>query len=355
MRFVVSALLALSVLLPSARAQRRAPAAANALTVQFIDVEGGQATLFSAPGAESLLVDTGWDANNGRDADRIAAAAHNVGLQRIDYVLITHFHADHVGGLRQLMQRIPVGAVLDHGPNRELDKGKVEALYSGYQSLLASSHLKHITLHPGERLPVRGLDGVVLSGDGRTLEKPLPGAGERNPFCPAEPLAADTTENSRSLGFLLTYGRFRLLDLGDLTRDKEQQLMCPVDRVGKVDVLVVSHHGWNQSSSQALVYAVSPVVAIMDNGATKGGSTEVLDIVRHSPGLQALYQLHYSEEGGEAHNTQAPLIANPHGPDAGHSLVLTVHSNGSFQVLNTRTGHAQPYQSASHPGVAAGR
>ena len=237
-------------------------------------MEGGQATLFVTPTKESLLVDTGWDDNNGRDADRIVAAAHKAGLSRIDYVLITHFHEDHVGGVAQLVDRIPVGTFFDHGTNRELDHGRVEHDFAAYQKVLATGKFKHQTMKPGESLPIPGLKALVLSADGVTIDRNLPGGGQPNPFCSAsETRSPDQTENSRSLGIEITFGKLRLLDLGDLTWDKEMQMMCPNNRLGTVDVLVVSHHGWYQSSSPALVAAIHPRVAIMDNGAKKGGST----------------------------------------------------------------------------------
>lgn len=338
-------LLTLFALLPisSSRAQTANP---STLTITFIDVEGGQATLFTTPGGQSLLIDTGWDGHDFRDADRIAAAAHKAGLRRIDFVLITHFHADHVGGLQQLAQRIPVGTVIEHGPNRE-SAPDVAQLYANYQHFLDSTHTPHITPHPGDLLPIRGLHAEVLSADGNTIVQPLPGAGQPNPFCPSTPETADQTENARSLGILLTYGKLRILDLGDLTRDKEQQLMCPVNRLGAVDILIVSHHGWLQSSSPALVNAIHPRVAIMDNGATKGGSTPVLDTVAHAPGLETLWQVHYSEEGAASHNTADKYIANPQGSDAGHALVLTAHPNGSFEMRNARNGYVQSYAARS--------
>jgi hypothetical protein len=134
-----------------------------------------------------------------------------------------------------------------------------------------------------------------------------------------------------------------ILDLGDLTWDKERDLMCPENRLGKVDVLIVSHHGWFQSSSPALVDAIHPRVAIMDNGAKKGGSIAVLDTVRHAPGIEALWQLHYSDEGGTTHNTQSEYIANLDGPDAGHDIEVTASRNGNFTVRNGRTGAEKDY------------
>jgi beta-lactamase superfamily II metal-dependent hydrolase len=318
--------------------------AGGKLRVYFIDVEGGQSTLFVTPAGKSLLIDTGWPGNNFRDADRIVAAAKSAGLSRIDSVLITHYHDDHVGGVPQLAQRIPVGTFIDHGPNRELDHGATERGYAAFQKVLAESKAKEIVPRPGDRLPIQGMDVTVISADGKVIQSPLEGAGEPNPFCKqSEVRPPDQTENARSLGVLIRFGNLRILDLGDLTWDKERDLMCPDNRLGKVDVLVVSHHGWYQSSSPALVDAIHPRVAIMDNGAKKGGSIPVLDTVRKAPGIEALWQLHYSDEGGVAHNTQSEYIANVDGPDAGHDIEIVASRDGSFTVHNSRTGMDKDY------------
>jgi competence protein ComEC len=319
-------------------------AAGGKLRVYFIDVEGGQSTLFVTPAGKSLLIDTGWPGNNFRDADRIVAAAKSAGLSRIDSVLITHYHDDHVGGVPQLAQRIPVGTFIDHGPNRELDHGATERGYAAFQKVLAETKAKEIVPRPGDRLPIQGMDVTVISADGKVIQSPLAGAGEPNPFCKqSEIRPPDQTENARSLGVLIRFGNLKILDLGDLTWDKERDLMCPDNRLGKVDVLVVSHHGWYQSSSPALVDAIHPRVAIMDNGAKKGGSIPVLDTVRKAPGIEALWQLHYSDEGGAAHNTKAEYIANLDGPDAGHDIEITASRDGSFTVHNSRTGIDKDY------------
>ena len=313
------------------------------LRVYFIDVEGGQSTLFVTPAGESLLVDTGWPDNNGRDADRIVAAAKKAGISKIDYVMFTHFHTDHVGGAPQLAARFPIGTFIDHGPNRELnDKPTVEG-YEAYQKLLASGKYKHLTEKPGDVLPVKGIHALVISGDGNLIDHNLPGGGEQNSFCKqSETRPADQTENGRSLGILITFGKLRILDLGDLTWDKEMQLMCPVNKLGHVNILVVSHHGWYQSSSPALVDAIHPQIAVMDNGEKKGGSKPTLETFKKDPGLETLWQLHYSDEG-KSDNTQDAFIANPQGPDAGHDIELTATSAGSFSVLNSRTGETKNY------------
>ena len=184
----------------------------------------------------------------------------------------------------------------------------------------------------------------VISADGDLIHAPLRGAGKPNELCnaPAD-YPADKTENARSLGIHITFGRLRLLDLGDLTADKEVELMCRNNLLGYVDVLVVSHHGWEQSSSPLFVHSIAPRVAIMDNGEKKGGSTSVLDTVRSSPGLEDLWQLHYSAEGGELHNTAASRIANLLGKDEGKGIELTGSSDGSFSVTNERTGETKSY------------
>jgi competence protein ComEC len=322
----------------------QANAAESKLKVYFIDVEGGQSTLFVTPEGHSLLIDTGWPGGNGRDADRIVAAAKKAGLSKIDYVLLTHYHVDHAGGIPQLLARIPVGEFIDHGPNRELDKGITEKDYAVYQQELADRKIGSIHPKPGDVLPIKGLIATVISADGNLIDKPLPGAGEANAYCKAsETKPADQTENARSLGIEIHFGKVKILDLGDLTWDKEMQLMCPTNKLGRVDILVVSHHGWNQSSSPALVHAIHPRIAIMDNGAKKGGSTPVLQTVKASPGLETLWQLHYSEEGGDANNTAEEFIANPKGPDAGLGLELTVDKDGSFAVTNDRTNVIKQY------------
>jgi competence protein ComEC len=314
------------------------------LQIFFLDVEGGQATLFVTPDEHSLLIDTGWPGYEGRDADRIAAAAKAAGISRIDYVLLTHYHTDHTGGVPQLVAKIPVGTFIDHGPNRETTDASTVRAYEAYQKVLADGHYEHIVAKPGDLLPVPQLKVTVISADGSLIARPLQGGGAANSFCGASgDVPADKTENARSLGVEVVFGRLKILDLGDLTKDKERELMCPVNKLGHVDLLVVSHHGWSQSSSPAFVDAISPRVAIMDNGATKGGSPSVWDVVTKAPGLEDLWQLHYSEEGGPTHNVAERQIANLQGADTGHYLKVTVLEDGRFEVFNSRNGATKAY------------
>jgi competence protein ComEC len=319
-----------------------ARAASHDLQVYFIDVDGGQSTLFVTPAGKSLLIDTGWAGNNGLDAGRIAAAAKDAGVTKIDYLLFTHYHADHIGGLPELLARMPVGTFIDHGPDSPTDPSTKKA-YPAYQALLANGHYGHITAKPGDVLPIPGIKAVVISSNGELLNHALPGAGQPNAYCKSsETRPEDQTDNARSLGTLFTFGKTRILDLGDLTWDKEMQLMCPANRVGKVDILVVSHHGLFQSSSPALVDAIAPRIAIMNNGAKKGGSPPTFETLAKAPGLETLWQLHFSDEAA-GHNTAAQYIANPTGTDAANYLKLTVSPNGSFKVFNSRTGETKNY------------
>src|SRR3982751_4388468 len=283
-------------------------AADKPLQIYFVDVEGGQATLFVTPSGQSLLVDTGWPYNAYRDANRIIAAAKMAKVKKIDYVLITHYHTDHVGGVPQLTAKMPVGTFVDHGPNRETSNA-ANHLSSDYQAAIASS--QHITGAPGQHLPLKGVDVTFVSGDGKLLEQPLAGAGQPNAACGGvAQKEADPSENARSLGFVMTFGQFKVVDLGDLTWNKELELMCPNNKLGQTNLLIVSHHGLDTSNSPALVHALRPKVAIVDNGAKRGGSESAWDVVKSSPGLQDIWQLHYADAAGAQHNAQDPYIAN---------------------------------------------
>jgi competence protein ComEC len=332
----------------AARGQSTSAAQAD-LRVYFIDVEGGQATLFVMPSGESMLVDTGWPGANGRDADRIAAAAKLAGVTKIDNVVLTHYHVDHAGGVPQLVAKIPVGRFIDHGVNREdasvQGSRPTIAAYDAYQKVLADGKYEHLVVKPGDVLPVKGMKVQVVSADGEVIDKPLSQGGEQNAACAKSPeKKAENSENDRSVGMVITFGRTRILDLGDLTWAKERPLMCPVDKLGKVDVYVVSHHGFDRSGSPALLDAVAPRVAIMDDGGHKGGDPSTFDVIEGSPRLKDLWQLHAVEGAGKK-NMPDDRIANLAGvtPDAANYLELVVHPNGTMAVTNSRTGKTVEY------------
>jgi competence protein ComEC len=316
----------------------------KALEIYFVDVEGGQATLFVTPEGQSLLIDTGWPGHAERDAERTVAAARKAGLSKIDFVLLTHYHVDHAGGVPQLFDKIPIGAFIDHGANREPEDRETEQSWEAYQKLVSSQHVTRIIAKAGDTLPIEGLRAEIVSSDGTLIQKPLPGAGAHNAACStADNRTADRTENARSLGAIITFGKVRILDLGDLTRDKEGALVCPINKLGPVNIFIVSHHGWLQSNSPALLTAISPRIAIMDNGADKGGSPSTWDTIKNSPKLEDLWQLHFSNEGGAAHNSAGPFIANLAGPDVGNYLKVSVWADGKLEVYNSRTQTIKHY------------
>jgi beta-lactamase superfamily II metal-dependent hydrolase len=312
------------------------------LLICSIDVEGGQSTLLVSPSGGSLLVDTGWPDNNGRDADRIQAVMRNAGITRIDHLLITHYHTDHVGGVPELVKRVPVGEFLDHGPNRE-DGASTRDGYAAY--LKAIGDKPHRVVHPGDTIRVAGLSIMVLAADGKHIDA-VPGITPvPNPYCATERRwPDDPTENARSAGILVTFGKFKFLDLGDLTGQKEVALVCPKNPIGTVDLYLVTHHGMNLSNSRAIVDAVHPRVAIMNNSAHKAGMPEAWQTVHDSPGLVDLWQLHTAEGSDAAHNSPEALIANPAGSaQDGAYLKVVASPSGSFTVTNTRTGETRNY------------
>jgi beta-lactamase superfamily II metal-dependent hydrolase len=313
------------------------------LLIYTIDVEGGQSTLLVSPSGASMLVDTGWPGNNARDAVRIQAAMKDAGITQIDHVLITHFHTDHVGGVPELVKRVKVGEFLDHGPNRE-DSDITRHDFAAY--LKAIDGTPRRIVHPGDTIAIPGLKVVVLVADGEHIAA-VPGIKpEPNPYCATERAwPVDPSENARSNGVLVTFGKFEFLDLGDLTGAKEVALVCPNNPIGAVDLYLVDHHGMNLSNARALVDAIHPVASIMINGAHKAGMPEAWQTVHDSPGMQDLYMLHTAEDSDAAHNSAEPLIANPKGITTdGAYFKVVASSSGAFSITNTRTGQTKDYR-----------
>ncbi len=342
---------------PLARQTRQA----ETLDIYFIDTEGGQATLFVSPSGESALVDSGNP--GGRDVGRIKAVDLDVALTQIDYLVTTHYHGDHIGGMQELAAQIPIRHFVDHGPSVEA-REPFPGFDDAYAALRAQA--EYTIAMPGDQIPIAGLDWLIITAAGRTLATPLPGAGQPNLFCTSfEPREITTSlENAASTGSLITYGRFRMIDLGDLLWNNEFELMCPNNPIGAVDLYLTTHHGLAQSGSKVVVHGLEPRVAIMNNGTRKGGSVQALQILFASPGLEDLWQLHWSYHGGTEYNAPGAFIANVGDPatrarvltettpgtergDPKHApaylIKVSARADGSFTVTNTRNGFGKTY------------
>jgi beta-lactamase superfamily II metal-dependent hydrolase len=348
---IVVILVALSVPRPGA-------AARDTLDIYAIDVEGGQSTLVVTPSGQSLLVDTGFpadgtfasvpgDPRKARDANRILAAAHDAGVTRIDDLLITHFHADHDGGVIELAQLLPIGTFIDHespDPNAEAGVPGTMAQFQRYAALRAKG--KHLTPKPGDRIPLTGVEAVVVSTEGTTLRQPLPGAGGANGACGATaPEAQEKTENPRSTGVRLRFGRFTFLDVGDLSGAPLFALVCPNNLIGPTDVYLVAHHGGVDAADPATFAGFMPRVAIVNNGTRKGGAPELLAALHQARGLEDAWQLHRSAASG-ARNYPDDRVANLDESTA-HWIKVSAKEDGSFTVTNGRTGAVVRYGARS--------
>ncbi|MEO8500075.1 MAG: MBL fold metallo-hydrolase [Vicinamibacteria bacterium] len=349
MTMVLAAVVALS---PAVRA-------AKTLDIYFIDVEGGQATLVVTPRGESLLIDTGFPSDdaliapafgekpgasaNGRDPKRILAAAKDAGLTKIDYLLLTHYHADHGGGAVELSQLMPIRAFVDHGPPAAgADEGVpgTQKIYEGYVGLRAKG--RHVLAKPGERLELKGVEVRFVSADGATLGKPLTGAGQPNNACGAGSVPAqEKIENPHSVGIRLRYGSFSFLDVGDLSGDPLFALTCPKNLIGQSDVYLVAHHGGADAAVPSMFDAIKPLVAVFNNGPRKGAQAKTLNLVKQTLRLDG-WQLHRSLNEG-AENAPEGRIANLDDSTSAW-IKVSARDDGSFTVTNGRTGTSKRYK-----------
>jgi competence protein ComEC len=372
MRAALASLVAFALAAVSFAAQSRT---AKTLDIYLIDVEGGNATLFVSPGGESALIDSGNPgAAAARDADRIMAAAKDAGLKQIDHLITTHWHADHFGAMAELASRVPIRNFVDHGPNVQPASATDEFLQTIYPALHGKA--KHTVVKPGDTVPMAGMEWRIVSAGGEAIKTPLPGAGKANPHCATfKSQDVDKTENASSVGSIVTFGKFRAAHLGDLTWNKEFDLMCPTNRIGAVDLFVVSHHGQASSNSPVLVHAIQSRVAIMNNGTRKGGQPDAMRILFSSPGLEDIWQLHFSLLSGQEYTVPGLFIANsadeqppampvaalaapPPGPGAppppahngpAHWIKVAAQKDGSFTVTNARNGFSKTYEVGTRP------
>ena len=302
-RFSCLIAIVVSAVLVSAQARPKT------LDIYVVDVEGGNATLLVAPSGQSLLIDSGnGGAGAPRDAGRIIDAARAAGITQIDHLITTHWHGDHYGGLAELASRIPIRHFIDHGPNVQPAEATDSFLRTTYPALYAKG--THTVVKPGDTIPVAGIVVRVVTSAGEVIRTALAGAGRANPLC-GNPKPVDATpEDRQSVGSYITFGRFRALHLGDLTSDKEYELVCPANRIGTVDVMLGLHHGQDTSNSQPFVHALQPRVAIMNNGTRKGGWPEVMKTLYTSPGFEDLWQMHFSVLSGQEYAAPGVFIAN---------------------------------------------
>ena len=337
-RRLAAALVVMTCALAAPSAQTAKP-----LDIYVIDVEGGQATLFVTPSGESVLIDTGYPGFGDRDVNRVLNTIKEAGLSRLDYLLVTHYHNDHAGNAGALAAKVPIGTFVDHGPSVETD-ADARALYDSYVKARATG--RHLPVKPGDKVPLRDLDWTIVTANGQRLAKPLVAAAAPNPSCAAfTPKDVDPSENARSVGSMIAFGRFRMIDLGDLTWNKEHELACPNNLLGTVDLYLTTHHGLEQSGAAVLVHALQPRVAIMNNGPAKGGEAGAMQIVRRSPGLEDFWQLHLAEKAADA-NAAPAMIANVDTSTA-HYLKVSAQRDGSFVVTNPRNGITKAY--GAHP------
>ena len=319
--------------------------AAKTLDMYVVDTEGGKALLIVSPSGQSMLLDTGFPGYNDRDTNRIVEAAKAANVKQFDILVTTHYDLDHVNNTPSLLAKMPAVTFVDHGPPAVKDAGTTKA-FAAYEALAAKG--KRIIVKPGDKIPFKGVDVLVVMSAMEALKKPVKGGGSPNPFCEAVApktwghVDEDVSENANAIGLLFTFGKFRMLDLSDLTWNRERELMCPNNPIGTVDLFMVSHHGNDISNSPALVHALKPKVAIMNNGAKKVGAAAAIKTIKSAPGLQALYQLHWS---ANAPNDNPPdeYIANLQNSPDGKWIKVSVENNGTFVVTNARTGESKTF------------
>ena len=318
------------------------------LEIFYVDVEGGAATLIVTPAGESILVDTGWPGFDGRDAKRIEAAMKAANISQIDHLIITHYHTDHFGGVPELAKRVKIGKFYDHGPTDSLQEDRTFA--EKYAAYLAAAGGKTNTLSPGSTIELKQAAGTpkislqVLAASGEVM--PMKVKASPSAACDAATMQApDPSDNARSVVFVLRYGNFDFLDSGDLTWNIEHKLICPTNLIGEIDLYQVAHHGAETSNNPLLVNAIKPTVAIMNNGARKGGHPNTVKTAKNTPTIKDLWQVHRNIASTDEQNAPADFIANLEAEnDAANMIRVSVDaSKKSFPVTNDRNKVSKTY------------
>lgn len=313
------------------------------LKIYWIDVEGGAATLIVTPRQQAVLMDAGWARPDERDARRIQAAMQDAGVDSIDYFITSHYHGDHVGGLTALASHVPVGEFLDHGDSVEQGSERGQSAWNGY---LSAAGDKRRTIRPGDKLPLRGLEFSFVVAHATPLSNPLMPLGP-NPHCDGASSGRDDLgENARSVGYLLSLGAFQFLDLGDVTVNVQHMLACPVNKLGEVDIFQIPHHG--NGVAPQLTWALSPTVAVINNGPHKGGEAAGFQVAAATPGIEDIWQSHRALDTEAAYRTADTLTANMTDEDGcqGYWIKAVVDADGrSYSLSNGRTGDSRTYLS----------
>ena len=330
------------------------------LQIYWIDVEGGASTLFVAPTGESLLFDTGNPGNGDRDAKRIFAAAKKAGLSRIDHVVISHWHGDHVGGMEALSKMIPLGKFYDHGDGVEAaDKAR----HDNYVSIAGSNRK---ILKAGDMIALGPVQFRVMVSEGPVIANEING-GAANPLCTNAPqMSPGGPENIRMVSLAANYGTFKFASLADLDWSREMELVCPINKLGAINLYTINRHGsLDDSGAPALLGAVKPQVVVIINGPRKGlgqkddraapiNAATATPYERNSylrlvktPGNEGIWQIHRSMlDTDPAHNTAPDMIANMEQEgDQGFGLSAVVTADGKFTISNDRNGFSKNYVS----------
>lgn len=318
------------------------------LDLYFIDVEGGAATLIVTPAGDSVLIDSGYPDNNGRDLNRILNVVRDVAkLDHLDYAAVTHWHRDHYGNHAALAAQIPIRHFYDRGiPDALQEDPEFETRIADYRR--ATQNRSH-TLRAGDYFeldsPQTPLSVQIVTA-GRDV---IANTGAPNPFADRnEPQPDDPTDNAASLSFLWRFGDFKFLCCGDLTWNVEGKLVTPKNPLGTVDLFMVTHHGLPVSNNPALVLAIDPVVAVMCNGPTKGGDPQTIKTLRSVKSLKALYQLHRNVALSDEDQTPAEFIANTEPTERcrGVWVLASVAPDGkSYTVQIGPAGERRTFQS----------